>query len=73
MRCYGSKPDTFLRKVPSGLLPVLELDGAVITESAQIMEVLEREFPETPMMPPAGTTQRKCEPAGKAVNYRWLN
>jgi hypothetical protein len=33
MRCYGDKPPSFLSKVPSGLLPVLELDGRVVTES----------------------------------------
>jgi len=29
MRCYGDKPAAFLSKVPSGLLPVLEVDGQV--------------------------------------------
>lgn len=64
MRCYGEKPDSFLAKVPRGLLPVLELDGQVITESSQIMNVLEKEFPENPMLPPAGTPEAKC-----ALNY----
>lgn len=60
MRCYGDKPDSFLAKVPRGLLPVLELDGSVVvTESADIMDVLEREFPETPMMPRGGTPEHK--------------
>ena len=40
MRCYGDKPAEFLAKVPSGLLPVLEVDGRVITESATIQQVL---------------------------------
>lgn len=39
---YGDKPPAFLAKVPSGLLPVIELDGQVITESADIMNVLDR-------------------------------
>jgi glutathione S-transferase len=41
MRSYGDKPKSFLNKVPSGLLPVIELDGRVITESAEIMMILE--------------------------------
>ena len=60
MRCYGDKPASFLAKVPGGLLPVLEIDGTVITESAQIMNVLEERFPERPMLPPAGSEARRC-------------
>tara|TARA_B100001142_G_scaffold329924_1_gene395145 strand:- start:2262 stop:3590 length:1329 start_codon:yes stop_codon:yes gene_type:complete len=51
MRSYGDKPDWFLKKVPSGLLPVIELDGEMMTESLVIMQVLEREFPDIPMLP----------------------
>jgi len=59
MRCYGDKPPSFMAKVPSGLLPVLELDGRVVTESAVIMELLEREFPDNkPLMPRAGSPER---------------
>lgn len=50
---------THTAQVPSGLLPVLELDGRVVTESAVIMNLLESEFPEhKPLMPAAGTPQR---------------
>jgi glutathione S-transferase len=59
MRCYGDKPDSFMRKVPRGLLPVMELDGKIVTESKQIMDLLEKEFPENPMMPPVGTAERR--------------
>lgn len=44
MNCYGSKPAEFLKKVPSGLLPVIELDGSVVTESLDIMFLLESTF-----------------------------
>eukprot|EP00889_Picochlorum_renovo_P000557 jgi/Picre1/27587/NNA_000552.t1 len=44
MRCYGDKPREFLEKVPSGLLPVLEVNGQVITESAVIQQLLESGF-----------------------------
>ena len=44
MRCYGSKEPWFTARVPSGMLPVLELDGRLITESDRILEALERAF-----------------------------
>ncbi|CAJ1412806.1 unnamed protein product, partial [Effrenium voratum] len=40
MRSYGDKPKEFLALVPRGLLPAMELDGRVMTES------LERTFPD---------------------------
>lgn len=44
MNCYGRKSAEFLAKVPSGLLPVILLDGKLITESIDIMFVLEETF-----------------------------
>ena len=44
MRCYGRKEDWFLQKVPSGMLPALELDKQLITESDIILLALERSF-----------------------------
>lgn len=44
MSCYGSKPNEFLKKVPTGLLPVIELDGKLITESIDIMFKIEDAF-----------------------------
>ncbi|KAJ1616252.1 glutathione S-transferase, partial [Pavlovales sp. CCMP2436] len=37
MRSYGDKPAEFLRRVPSGLLPAIELDGKLMTDSMAIM------------------------------------
>jgi len=55
MRSYGDKPREFLRKVPNGLLPAIEVQGQVITESSVIMELLDRWHPTEdgyrPMMP----------------------
>ena len=42
-------------QVPSGLLPALELDGQLYTESDLIMRVLEERFPERPMLPSKGS------------------
>ncbi|MFL0777173.1 MAG: glutathione S-transferase family protein [Prochlorococcus sp.] len=44
MRCYGEKESWFVKKVPSGMLPALELDGRLITESDQILLELENTF-----------------------------
>jgi len=44
MFCYGEKEDWFRRLVPSGMLPALELDGRLITESDRILEALEGTF-----------------------------
>ncbi|KAL4421036.1 hypothetical protein ABPG77_007511 [Micractinium sp. CCAP 211/92] len=59
MRCYGDKPPEFMAKVPSGLLPVLEVGGQIITESAVIQQVLEQIQPDPPMLPPEGTPERQ--------------
>jgi glutathione S-transferase len=44
MFCYGEKESWYQRKVPSGMLPALELDGRIITESDDILLALEQEF-----------------------------
>jgi glutathione S-transferase len=44
MVCYGEKEEWYRRLVPSGMLPALELDGRLITESDRILEALEASF-----------------------------
>ena len=44
MRCYGPKESWFTAKVPSGMLPALELDGRLMTESDEILLALEQTF-----------------------------
>jgi glutathione S-transferase len=44
MFCYGEKESWYKRKVPSGMLPAIELDGRIITESDDILLALERAF-----------------------------
>lgn len=55
MRSYGEKPQSYTRKVPGGLLPAIEVNGQIITESQVIMELLDQWFNEDngyrPMMP----------------------
>jgi glutathione S-transferase len=44
MFCYGEKESWYKRKVPSGMLPAIELDGRIITESDDILLALETAF-----------------------------
>ncbi len=44
MFCYGNKEAWYKRKVPSGMLPALELDDRMITESDDILIALEKVF-----------------------------
>jgi glutathione S-transferase len=44
MFCYGEKESWYKRKVPSGMLPALELDSRLITESDDILLALEQAF-----------------------------
>jgi glutathione S-transferase len=44
MFCYGEKESWYKRKVLSGMLPAIELDGRLITESDDILIALERAF-----------------------------
>ena len=44
MVCYGEKESWYRQLVPSGMLPALELDGRLITESDRILEALEAAF-----------------------------
>ncbi len=44
MRCYGNKEDWYLRKVPSGIFPAVEIGQQIFTESDQILLELEKLF-----------------------------
>merc|ERR1719460_391420 len=54
MRSYGPKPQEFLERVPGGLLPALEIDGKLFTESLKIMQLIEAEFGGPAMFPSPG-------------------
>ncbi|GAB4216136.1 MAG: glutathione S-transferase family protein [Synechococcales cyanobacterium] len=44
MFCYGTKESWYTRKVPSGMLPAVALDGRLLTESDDILLALEQTF-----------------------------
>lgn len=41
----------YVARNPQGLVPALEVDGAVLTQSLAIIEYLEERFPEPPLLP----------------------
>jgi maleylacetoacetate isomerase len=51
------KPD-YLAVNPQGLIPALEDDGAVVTQSLAIIEYLEEAYPKTPRLLPASPADR---------------
>ena len=52
MNCYGDKPAWFWAMQPSGGIPVAKIDGRVIRESNDIIQVIEDTFPDhKPMLP----------------------
>jgi maleylpyruvate isomerase len=64
---YGTRPinliegaqrsDAFLALNPQGLVPALEADGLVLTQSPAILEWLEETFPSPPLLP-GGAAER---------------
>lgn len=46
---------SFLALNPQGLVPALETDGAILTQSPAILEWLEETYPEPPLLPPDAT------------------
>ncbi len=64
MRCYGQKPAWFSRLSASGLLPVAEIDGDIVTESDVILQTLEDRFPDAvPLLPLASDPKAQAVPA----------
>ena len=63
MRCYGSKPGSFLRLQPSGNIPVAVMDGQTFKQSNDIMYALDVMFPGTKLM---GLTE-KDQPRGERL------
>lgn len=43
--------DAYKARNPQGLVPALEVDGAVLTQSVAILEWIEEAFPERPLLP----------------------
>lgn len=74
MFCYGQKEAAYIRKVPSGMLPALELKGKIITESDNILSALEHAFGElgASMHGPQALQYRQLERQLFRVWCQWL-
>src|SRR5690606_41986650 len=57
LRAGAQKSEDYLRLNPQGLVPALQVDGAVLTQSPAILEWLEERFPQPPLLP-AGPEDR---------------
>lgn len=75
LRTGAQKSDTFLSLNPQGLVPALETNEAVLTQSPAILEWLEEVHPETPLLPtdPVGRAQVRAMAALVACDIHPLN
>lgn len=74
MFCYGEKEAWYKRLVPSGMLPALQLDDRIITESDRILQELEASFGplHSSMTDPQVYALRKLERRLFSAWCRWL-
>ncbi len=57
LRTGGQRSEAFTALNPQGMVPALEVDGAVLSQSPAILEWLEETHPEPPLLP-AGAVDR---------------
>lgn len=51
LRIHAQRAPEYVARNPQGLVPALEIDGAVLTQSLAIIEYLEERFPQPPLLP----------------------
>ena len=51
LRTGAQRSDAFVALNPQGMVPALEIDGAVLTQSPAILEWLDEAFPSPPLLP----------------------
>jgi glutathione S-transferase len=49
--CRPSQKEPWVARSPMGKVPILEIDGAILSESSAICEYLEDAFPQKPLLP----------------------
>ena len=70
LRTGAQKSDAFLALNPQGLVPALEADGAVLTQSPAILEWLEETHPEPPLLPTSSVARAQVRAHGGAGRLR---
>ncbi len=75
LRVGDQKSEAYLTLNPQGLVPALEVDGAVLTQSPAILEWLEETHPEPPLLPsdPVARAQVRAMAALVACDIHPLN
>ncbi len=58
LRCGEHRKPEYLAVNPQGLIPALDDDGVVVSQSLAILEYLEEAYPETPRLLPASPADR---------------
>lgn len=61
------KSDAYLKLNPQGLVPTLEHDGRILTQSLAIIEYLEEAFPEPPILPADTLTRAQARAFAAAI------
>jgi glutathione S-transferase len=64
-----SQKEEWLARSPMGKVPILEVDGATLTESQVICEYLEDAYPEKPLLPKAALARAKVREL--ATHIEW--
>jgi len=57
LRAGDQRSEVFLALNPQGLVPALEADGQILTQSPAILEWLEERFPDPPLLPDDATAR----------------
>ena len=75
LRLGRQKDADYVRLNPQGLVPAIQVDGAVITQSVAILEWLDETHPEPPLLPadPVGRAQVRAMTALIASDIHPLN
>ena len=75
LRKAEQKSDPYLALNPQGLVPALEVEGAVLTQSPAILEWLEEAYPTPPLLPadPVGRAQVRAMAALIGCDVHPLN
>lgn len=65
---YGIKPAWYTQKVPSGLVPAIDLDGKTVEGSLEIMQLLENTFNSVDHVSPPSSRI----PSRRLKSHRWF-